>query len=165
MYYLSYGSNMNIGQMKWRCPKTNVYGNGKIYGWKLVFNYHADIIETGSDNDFVPVVVWNLKSKKDESRLDTYEGYPNYYTKVLIPVIMDDGKLIKAMAYVMTDERKGIYPPSIKYLACIMEGYIDNNIEITPLYNALQESIETENMTLYNQYNPKRTSESYAETY
>lgn len=44
MLYISYGSNMNIEQMSRRCPHTKVVGNGKLYGWKLVFNCHADII-------------------------------------------------------------------------------------------------------------------------
>ena len=83
MYYVSYGSNMNVEQMAYRCPNTKIYGNGKVKGWKLVFNYHADIIETGKESDSVPVVVWELDNKNDEKRLDRYEGYPTYYVKRL----------------------------------------------------------------------------------
>lgn len=156
MYYISYGSNMNIEQMAYRCPKTKVFGNGKLFGWKLVFNYHADIIETKNEDDFVPVVVWKLDDKIDQMNLDRYEGYPSYYTKILIPVIMDDtGKKIKAMVYVMADRRKGVYPPSVGYFNGIRDGYIANGIELSPLYKAVRECCKTENITEFNQYNPQ----------
>ena len=156
MYYISYGSNMNIKQMAIRCPNTKVYGNGKLKGWKLVFNYHADIIETKNENDYVPVVVWKLTDEADEYNLDRYEGYPNYYTKINIPVVMDDtGETLFAMVYVMTKNRKGIYPPSSGYFECIYDGYIDNNIEPTPLFKAANECIDLNNITEYNQYNPR----------
>ena len=156
MYYISYGSNMNIDQMAWRCPNTKIYGNGKLKGWKLVFNYHADIIETGNEDDLVPVVVWELEDENDMKSLDCYEGYPNYYTKILIPVTMDEtGETIKAMVYVMTESRKGIYPPEVGYFECILDGYQANGIELAPLYAALRECIDEKNITMYNQYHPK----------
>lgn len=156
MYYISYGSNMNIGQMAWRCPKTKVYGNGKLKGWKLVFNCHADIIETKDENDIVPVVVWKLTDKKDMDALDRYEGYPRYYIRKMIPVTMDDtGKTIKAMVYVMASHCRGIHPPTGSYFDCILEGYNDNNIDTEPLFKALSECIDDKNITEYNQYNPK----------
>ena len=161
MFYISYGSNMNIEQMKERCPNTTVYGNGKLYGWKLVFNYHADIILTRKKSDVVPVVVWNLNDKFDMLSLDFYEGYPHYYTKKKINVIMDNGEKIKAMVYVMVDDVKGIYPPSEFYFNCIKEGYTANKINLAPLYDALDESLETKNITKYNQYNPKSGKKSF----
>lgn len=155
MYYISYGSNMNVDQMAWRCPNTKIYGNGKLKGWKLVFNYHADIIETGNKDDFVPVVVWKLDDKQDQYNLDRYEGYPSYYTKILTNVVMDDtGKSIKAMVYVMADRRKGIYPPSVDYFLGIKQGYMSNGIALAPLYKAVRECCEESNITPYNQYNP-----------
>ena len=156
MFYISYGSNMNIEQMAWRCPNTEIYGIGKLYGWKLVFNYHADIIKTGKKSDTVPVVVWKLDDKNDLANLDRYEGYPSYYVKKRINVIMENGEKLKAMVYTMANDRKGIFPPSQTYLDCIREGYEANNIDITPLYEAVHESICVDNITKYNQYNPRK---------
>jgi len=154
MLYVSYGSNMNIEQMENRCPHTKVVGNGKVYKWKLVFNYHADIIYTGNDEDFVPVVVWDLTHRTDKQNLDRYEGYPLYYKKITIPVEMDDsGEIKRGMVYVMTDERKGIYPPDVYYYNVIKEGYIVNEIDLTPLREAAKHSVE--NITEYNQYNSR----------
>lgn len=149
MLYLAYGSNMNIQQMDYRCPNSYVVCNGKLKGYKLVFNYHADVIKTDNENDFVPVVVWNIDSK-DWDRLDMYEGYPSYYIKESVNVILDDGKIEKAIVYVMADNRKGISPPAQSYFDCIYEGYINNGIDVEYLYEALEYSCQN-----YNKYKVK----------
>ena len=164
-YYISYGSNMNIPQMAYRCPHSRIYGNGTLQGWKLVFNYHADIIETGEIDDVVPVVVWKITNKQDLANLDIYEGYPQYYIKRYIKVEMDDGEIVDAMVYVMADSRKGVYPPSRSYFQTILEGYEDNNINVKPLYIALAYSSNMQNITEINQYNPNGIITKYGGKY
>ena len=50
MYYIAYGSNLNFKLMRSRCPRAKpvFYLNGirvnKLFGWKLVFNRYANII-------------------------------------------------------------------------------------------------------------------------
>ena len=151
MFYVAYGSNMNLEQMDYRCPNSYVVCNGKLKGWKLVFNIHADVIKTGNKNDFVPVVVWNI-ADTDWHRLDMYEGYPSYYVKEIVNVILDNGDIEKAIVYVMADNGKGICHPSKNYFDCIKKGYIDNGININYLYEALEYSCYNE--TIHNQYNP-----------
>lgn len=153
MLYVAYGSNMNLGQMKFRCPNSNVIGNGKLFGWKLVFNIHADIITTDDMKDEVPVVLWNIHDD-DWDMLDRYEGYPHYYTRRNVLVMMDDGEIVEAIAYVMTDNRKGIALPHKEYFNTILRGYKDNGIKTDGLYDALTYSAYNE--TKYNQYNARR---------
>ena len=152
MLYIAYGSNMNLKQMDYRCPNSYVVGNGKLKGWKLVFNYHADVIKTDNENDFVPVVAWDIDSK-DWNRLDIYEGYPLYYVKKTVNVILDNGKIEKAVIYVMADNKKGIRPPSQSYFDGICKGYIENGIDVEYLYEALEHSLN--NKTEYNKYKMK----------
>lgn len=151
MLYIAYGSNMNLQQMAYRCPNSKVVGNGELHGWKLVFNVHADVIK-GKKNDIVPVVVWNI-ADKDWRMLDRYEGYPSYYVKETVNVILDNGKKADAIVYVMADNRKGISMPSREYFECILKGYRSNKINTSYLYDALAYSCYNE--TEYNQYNPK----------
>ena len=152
MLYVAYGSNMNLEQMDYRCPNSYVVGNGKLKGWKLVFNVHADVIKTDNENDFVPVVVWNI-ADGDWARLDMYEGYPSYYIKETVNVILDDGKVEKAIVYVMADNRKGIHRPFLDYFECIETGYKENGIDVEYLYEALEYSFSHE--TKYNKYKMK----------
>ena len=153
MLYVSYGSNMNLTQMAYRCPNSKVIENGKLIGFKLVFNIHADIIETGDTNDEVPVVIWDIHSK-DWARLDMYEGFPNYYIKRRVEVITEDGDTTEAIVYVMANNRKGICPPSRDYFETILTGYRENGINTDTLYEALVYSVYNE--TEYNQYNIRK---------
>ena len=153
MLYVAYGSNMNLSQMRYRCPKSKVVGNGKIIGWKLVFNIHADIIQTKNNHDEVPVVVWDIHDD-DWRNLDRYEGYPNYYIKRVVNVVMDNRENAKAVVYVMTDKRKGVSPPYDNYFEIVLTGYRENGIDTSVLYDALEYSIYNE--TEYNQYNIKK---------
>lgn len=151
MLYVAYGSNMNLRQMAYRCPNSKVVCNGELHGWKLVFNVHADVIK-GKKEDVVPVVVWNI-ADEDWRMLDRYEGYPSYYVKEIVNVILENGKKENAIVYVMTDGRKGISMPSKEYFDCILKGYISNRIKTDCLYDALAYSCYNE--TEHNQYNPK----------
>lgn len=152
MLYVAYGSNMNLNQMKFRCPNSKRVGVGKLNGWKLVFNVHADIIKTDNNKSSIPVVVWDI-AKEDWHRLDMYEGYPNYYVKENVEVKLGNGAIVTAIAYVMNERRKGICPPPTSYFNGIKQGCVDNRIDIQYLYDALQYSCENE--TEYNQYNVK----------
>lgn len=152
MLYVAYGSNMNLEQMEYRCPNSYVVCNGKLKGFKLVFNVHADVIKTNNENDFVPVVVWNV-ADSDWNNLDMYEGYPSYYVKETVNVILDNGKIEKAIVYVMADNRKGICKPSKIYFEGIKMGYIENGIDVEYLYDALEYSFTHE--TEYNKYKMK----------
>jgi gamma-glutamylcyclotransferase (GGCT)/AIG2-like uncharacterized protein YtfP len=144
---------MNLEQMAYRCPNSKVVGNGKLRGWKLVFNVHADIIKTDNKDDIVPVVIWNIGSNKDWRMLDMYEGYPSYYVKEIVNVILDNGKEEEAIVYVMAENRRGICPPTSNYFNGILKGYLDNGINTDCLFNALDYSYDNE--TEYNKYKTK----------
>lgn len=152
MLYCAYGSNCSLSQMAYRCPNSKVVCNGKLYGYRLVFNIHADIIKTDNMDDIVPVVVWNI-AEKDWSMLDMYEGYPSYYIKETVNVILDNGTEERAVVYVMADNRKGICPPTSGYFNGIVKGYMDNGINTDYLFKALDYS--RCNKTEYNKYKTK----------
>lgn len=152
MLYVAYGSNMNLEQMKFRCPKSKVLGVGILKGWKLVFNIHADILETKNQKDEVPVLVWDVPSE-DFKTLDIYEGFPKYYIRKKVDV-QYNGKTIKAIVYVMNNDRKGIALPFKQYYDTIKVGYIENKIPIDTLYYALKYTKKNE--TEYNQYKIKQ---------
>ena len=152
MLYIAYGSNMNLPQMAYRCPNSKIVCNGKLKGFKLVFNIHADVIRTNNKKDIVPVVAWDI-DEKDWYRLDMYEGFPSYYIKEVVDVELDNGEIEKAIVYVMADNRKGIAPPQRTYFDCILSGYVDNRIDTEYLYDALEHSFK--NKTEYNQYNTR----------
>lgn len=136
--YIAYGSNLNIGQMKYRCPEARPYAVGILKNWKLVFrgqktNSHATIIRRAGS--VVPVLVWKI-TERDEFMLDRYEGYPTYYFKKNIMVHINGRKKL-AMVYIMNASRQpGI--PSLRYSNVIKQGYIDNDLDLSILNDALK---------------------------
>ena len=36
-YYIAYGSNLNVPQMRWRCPDARIIGTGEIRDYELLF--------------------------------------------------------------------------------------------------------------------------------
>lgn len=68
-YYLAYGSNLNIQQMKFRCPTTKPVGTAVIKGYQLLFKGS----KTGSyftiekaENSAVPVAVWEVTDSDEK---------------------------------------------------------------------------------------------------
>lgn len=128
-YYLAYGSNLNVRQMRFRCPTALVVGKGVIKDYRLLFKGSKTgsylTIEKAKGYE-VPVAVWKVDEACEES-LDRYEGYPSFYYKKEIEI---DFKSIKkglsrhskAFVYIMHEERElGI--PSRSYVEVCLEGY------------------------------------------
>ena len=36
-YYIAYGSNLNVRQMRMRCPHATILGTANLKGWELLF--------------------------------------------------------------------------------------------------------------------------------
>ena len=72
--------------------------------------------------------------------MDIYEGYPSLYEKETLTVRTQGGKSFEVMAYVMTDEwMRAPAPPSLSYYNGIKEGFIDNDLPLKPLREALNQ--------------------------
>lgn len=134
--YIAYGSNLNKVQMKHRCPTANPIAVATLKDHKLVFQgapygAHANVIPAKGWE--VPVVIWEIGAR-DEAMLDRYEGVAGgYYTKEYYDIEVN-GKMEKALIYIMTPRNFGV--PSDNYLAIIAEGYQDFNLDIAPLNDA-----------------------------
>ena len=105
-YYLAYGSNLNLKDMKKRCPKAKPIGKILLNGYRLVYKGSADgyAYLTIEEDEYssIPLGIFEI-SLFDIKSLDIYEGYPELYSKCYIPVKIDD-KIKKALIYVMNDE-------------------------------------------------------------
>ena len=149
-YYVAYGSNLHIGQMARRCPDATIFCKGIVTDFRLLFRgsltgAYCDI--QYSKGDYVPVVVWEI-SENDEKNLDMYEGYPKFYTKVDLAVRVKNGSseelLYPCMAYVMNQRYRPVLPgyPSDYYVDTVKNGYIQNDMDLEYLNNALEYNIK-----------------------
>ena len=75
-YYIAYGSNLNVHQMRMRCPSARRIGTSALKGYALLFkgsktgSYLTVEKKPGSS---VPVGVWEV-TPADEKTLDRYEA-------------------------------------------------------------------------------------------
>lgn len=141
-YYIAYGSNLNVAQMKRRCPTATILATADLKGWELLFKGSF----TGSyltieknERSCVPVAIWEV-NPTDELALDRYEGYPNFYYKQNIKLTckgIRTGKrrTITAFAYIMHEDRL-IGIPSEFYLRTCLDGYEAFGFDKRVLINA-----------------------------
>lgn len=147
-YYIAYGSNLNIGQMKYRCPGARVVGTAILEGWQLLFKGS----KTGSyltieENPgyMVPVAIWEI-SPEDERALDRYEGFPNFYYKRELEIqyrgiVTGRAHVHTAMVYIMHEDRP-LGLPSYNYVETCAEGYHTFGFDTEYLAEAIENSKE-----------------------
>lgn len=132
--YIAYGSNLNIKQMKERCPTASIVGSGILPDYKLAFCGVATVLPNKGDR--VPIGVWEI-DEECESALDIYEGYPRLYRKEYVEVAAD-GVTIRGLIYIMNRVER--YPPRLYYYSVIRQGYDDFSLDHNYLRAALEKS-------------------------
>lgn len=139
--YMAYGSNLNMAQMRRRCPDAKVAGTGELKNYELVFRGGVSGVATVEPREggTVPVLLWRI-SPRDERALDAYEGYPRLYEKeTLTPEV--EGEPCPVMAYVMTPGH-ALALPSPGYLRTIQEGYEDCGFSPAALEAGVSRTLE-----------------------
>lgn len=128
-YYIAYGSNLNLAQMKARCPSATAVGTAMLEGWELLFKGSRTgaylTIEKRAGRT-VPVAVWEV-TEQDEKALDRYEGFPTFYYKKEIKLKYKSFRTgryrtVNAFVYVMHENRP-IGIPSGFYVQTCAAGY------------------------------------------
>ena len=145
-YYIAYGSNLNIQQMRFRCPGARIIGTAWVDDYHLLYKGS----KTGSyltiepmEGARVPVAVWEVTAD-DEARLDRYEGFPTFYYKKELKLDIKGIKTGKSrrrkcFVYIMHEDRP-IGLPSRFYIETCREGYHDFGFDEQYLREALDYS-------------------------
>ncbi len=141
-YYFAYGSNMNLGQMRFRCPDAEVVGNVRLEDYRLAFRGRAPgngvatvLPEKGS---CVDGVLWRI-TEACEKNLDFYEGFPNFYGKETIQVKDQAGTVREVFVYTMNSPHKDVPArPSKFYLDGILEGCLENDLPTKAVMDAVK---------------------------
>lgn len=147
-YYVAYGSNLNVRQMKMRCPGATILGTAKLKDYELLFKGS----KTGSyltiekkEGSTVPVAIWEV-TESDEKSLDRYEGYPIFYYKKEMKlqykgIRTGKRRTVDAFVYIMNEENP-IGVPSIYYMKTCIDGYDTFYFDKNILINAYKKSME-----------------------
>ena len=141
--YFAYGSNLDLAQMKIRCPSSELISKGSLSGYRLTFNRFsngwgggvADVIQ---DQDSK---VWGLVfeiSDSDLERLDRYEGYnkdrneslrdyhisnTNLYERWKAVIDAPDGQVSDVWVYTVVKKQEFVQP-TLEYLQIIKNAAV-----------------------------------------
>ena len=147
-YYLAYGSNLNMAQMRYRCPGAVPLGTAEIKDYRLFFKGSRSgsyLTIEKAEGFTIPVGVWAI-TEADEARLDRYEGYPAFYYKTEVDItykglVSRKTRKVKAFFYIMHEDRLfGI--PSFQYVNTCRQGYADFGFDESVLADAYEFSKE-----------------------
>ena len=141
-FYIAYGSNLSEEQMKHRTPDAKIIGTSVLEGWRLLLKSYATI--EPKEGCRVPVLIWEI-SEADERNLDRYEGYPTFYYKRELPVMvtpLDGGAPMEltAMVYIM-DEKHPFRMPSLYYYDVLHRGYRAFGFDLALLRQGIEDSL------------------------
>lgn len=145
-YYLAYGSNLNVQQMRFRCPTARVIGTAVIEDYELLFKGSKSgsyLTIEPKEGAKVPVAVWSVE-EDDEVALDRYEGFPTFYYKKEMQIVIKGIKTRKerlrdAFVYIMHEDRP-IGIPAWHYVETCIKGYKTFGFDESLLMEAIRKS-------------------------
>lgn len=125
MLYFAFGSNMNLPQMKKRCPGSKLVSTATLEEFRFVYDGES-ARWGGAVGNVVPSKDHNVTgalfevNDSDLASLDQYEGFPVRYKRKEMPVTKESGERIMAILYYREGEEEGL--PSEAYRKAVMEG-------------------------------------------
>ena len=133
--YFAHGANLDLPQMKRRCPSSKLISKGSLSGYRLTFNRFssgwgggvADVIREPDSK------VWGLVfeiSDSDLERLDRYEGcykeQTSLYERWKAVIDTPDGQVCDVWVYTVV-EKQNFVQPTLEYLQIIKDAAIKWN--------------------------------------
>ena len=132
MKYFSYGMNTNLAQMATRCPGSVSLGAAVLPHYKFEFKSFATVsprMDAKTNG-----VLWEI-TPECEGALDSLEGYPLYYNKIIVWV-EHNGVMTPAMTYMMYPDEE-LHYPSNSYVGLLEDGYTSHGISTDQINWAL----------------------------
>ncbi|NOZ25889.1 MAG: gamma-glutamylcyclotransferase [Nitrospirae bacterium] len=147
--YFAYASNINLRQMRQRCPSARFVSRGRLKGYRLDFVLRSERWGGGvagivpAPGEEVEGVLYRISSD-DLERLDGFESVDRgRYYREKVRVDLPDGSTAEAWVYFPNPDPDGPFPPSRTYLETIIEGAREQGLSaefIERLEKLLEES-------------------------
>ena len=136
-HYFAYGSNLDLEQMRRRCPSARALRVAILRGYRLGFAGRSALWSGGgvatlwpASDEWVKGVLYEL-AEAELARLDRFEGHPVAYCREQRLVEDEFGMVHSAQIYLKRGARKS--KPSKAYLEVITEAYHRLGFDDSPL--------------------------------
>lgn len=133
MLYFAYGMNTEREGMARRCPGAHSLGAARLRDHAFRFAIHADVLPC--EQSWVDGVLW-VVDQCCLDVLDTVEGYPWYYDRVIATVDYM-GREVQAQCYRMQPGHEDALPADY-YLDSVVRGYQQHQVPTDQIYNCLE---------------------------
>lgn len=139
--YFAYGSNLDLKQIRARCPSARLVGPARLRGYALAFGGYSQRW-SGSVATVLPAkgsAVQGMLFRMRVGcfgRLDAFEGHPYAYKRTPVLVRDDKGRSHKALTYIQPLDTFESWPPSAQYFSQIFEAYMHHEFDPRPLIHA-----------------------------
>ena len=127
-HYFAYGSNLNISQMRTRCPSAEIVCNAKLMNYQINFprthrNWPGGVASvTEKKQKYVEGVIYKI-THEDLLKLDDIENVDGgEYYRVKKMLITSNGTDIESWVYLAHFMEGAPFHPSEKYILTIIEG-------------------------------------------
>ncbi|WP_338869464.1 gamma-glutamylcyclotransferase family protein [Myxococcus stipitatus] len=142
MLYFAYGSNLDQGQMRVRCPNATVEARATLSGHTLVFGGYsrrwggavASLQRVRGAH--VDGLLYRL-TPEDLRALDLFEGHPFAYRRATRLVLDRAGLRRRAQVYLQPETGFEAWPPAGRYFRVLWHAYGRLGFNRTALANAL----------------------------
>jgi gamma-glutamylcyclotransferase (GGCT)/AIG2-like uncharacterized protein YtfP len=138
-FYFGYGSNLDMGAMKRRCPDSSPVCAATLPDYRLTFS-GVLTIEHNHPGEHVVGGIF-VVSEKDIYSLDCYEGFPHLYIKRYTHAKIQ-GKREEVFYYVMPEGEFQVSPPSQYYYDVCKRGYQDFGLDVAELDASVDRAYE-----------------------
>ena len=123
IFYFAYGSNMDEGQMRERCPGARLVSSAVLNNYRLDFTIFspkrkcgcADVVSAPGHK--VYGLVYSI-SEEELVRLDGYENVPVAYKRSIAKVTLATGEAQNTFVYEVAD-KKPFRAPSKEYIGLL----------------------------------------------
>jgi gamma-glutamylcyclotransferase (GGCT)/AIG2-like uncharacterized protein YtfP len=136
----AYGSNLQVAQMRARCPSAELLEPAVLRQARLVFRGYS-----ARWGGAVATLVWDPASvvygalyrlePADLARLDVFEGAPFVYERIRVSLCDVYGRRRRAQAYVRTKGGRA-RAPAPRYLTTILRAYDALGFDAAPVLRA-----------------------------
>ena len=135
IHYFAYGMLCDPDVM----TEAELIGMAELPNFEYELLQFANVFPTPGSK--VYGTLWNI-TRKFLSELDMIEGYPQFYDRKTVPVMVN-GKRYEAAVYTMTPESRELLQgthPSQRYINKIVKGYRHAGVPLGQLRAALQDT-------------------------
>jgi gamma-glutamylcyclotransferase (GGCT)/AIG2-like uncharacterized protein YtfP len=139
--YFAYGSNLDLAQMRRRCPTAVRLGRAMLPNHRLSFAGHSAAWGGGVANVVranrakVEGVLY-LLTERDVRQLDRCEGVPAIYDRV-VKTVVDHSRRRRVHVYRLDPELAEETLPSMPYFELICAAYLRHGFDRAPLADAI----------------------------